>query len=160
MKNIHVMLNCLLIGLCHTHKGNNVIIGAEYNLKFDIRLSCCNQTHINSGNPTSECRQMWHSLCQSFNLIISFVSVAPSDSITPLNLSHSDVKRLTKLAKSTNSHNPDLSRQCSSTRSEPSLQRQGSMISNLGSSMRRKMSTAGQVMAREEARTAKVKVVQ
>ena len=41
-------------------------------------------------------------------------------------------------------------------RSEPVLSRQSSIMSNLGLSMRRKMSSASQVIAREEGRTAKV----
>ena len=44
----------------------------------------------------------------------------------------------------------------SSTKSEPILQRQGSLMSHLGSSMRRRMSSAGVVMAREEGRAARV----
>jgi len=47
----------------------------------------------------------------------------------------------------------------SSTKSEPVLARQSSIINNLGTSMRRKMSSASQVIAREEGRSAKVYTV-
>ena len=93
-------------------------------------------------------------------------SIAPSDSVTPLNLSSSDMRRLAKLAKANQSSltcaakpPPGLQRQvsgASSTKSEPILQRQGSLMSHLGSSMRRRMSSAGGVMAREEGRAARV----
>jgi len=96
----------------------------------------------------------------------SAVSIAPSDSVTPLNLSSSDMRRLAKMAKAnqislTCAAKPPtgLQRQvsgASSTKSEPILQRQGSLMSHLGSSMRRRMSSAGGVMAREEGRAARV----
>ena len=106
-----------------------------------------------------------------FHVKFFLFSVAPSDSVTPLNLSSNDMRRLNRLAKATQapSQGPalnkppsvpsDLSRQVSSTKSEPTLHRQGSLMSHLGSSMRRKMSSASHVIAREEAKTAKVYTV-
>ena len=106
-----------------------------------------------------------------FHVKFFLCSVAPSDSVTPLNLSSNDMRRLNRLAKATQapSQGPalnkppsvpsDLSRQVSSTKSEPTLHRQGSLMSHLGSSMRRKMSSASHVIAREEAKTAKVYTV-
>ena len=87
--------------------------------------------------------------------------------MTPLNLSSSDMRRLAKIAKANQSAlgpcaakpPTGLTRQvsgASSTKSEPILQRQGSLMSHLGSSMRRRMSSAGGVMAREEGRAARV----
>ena len=86
-------------------------------------------------------------------------SLAQCDS--PLIMSSSDMRRLSKYCKpghnlhetmvTDNGHTVAVA-----TKSEPTLHRQSSMISHLGSSMRRKMSTAGQVIAREEGRTAKV----
>jgi len=77
----------------------------------------------------------------------SAVSGAHSDSLTPLHLTHLDMRRLARLARTHSSH---------SSKSEPVLTRQSSIMSNLGVSMRRKMSSASQVIAREEGRTAKV----
>ena len=103
--------------------------------------------------------------------MISFMnSIAPSDSVNPLHLSSSDMRRLAKIAKANQSSlvcpascaakpPSGLARQvsgASSTKSEPTLQRQGSLMSHLGSSMRRRMSSAGGVMAREEGRAARV----
>ena len=91
--------------------------------------------------------------------------------MTPLNLSSSDMRRLAKIAKANKENSlgssvnyaakppTGLTRQvsgASSTKSEPILQRQGSLMSHLGSSMRRRMSSAGVVMAREEGRAARV----
>ena len=75
------------------------------------------------------------------------ISGAYSDSLTPLNLTHLDMRRLARLARTHSSN---------SSKSEPVLTRQSSIMSNLGVSMRRKMSSASQVIAREEGRTAKV----
>ena len=76
------------------------------------------------------------------------------------------MRRLAKIAKANQSSltcaakpPTGLQRQgsgASSTKSEPILQRQGSLMSHLGSSMRRRMSSAGGVMAREEGRAARV----
>ena len=72
------------------------------------------------------------------------LSIGQSDTLTPLNLSQTDMRRLARVART------------QSTKSEPILTRQSSFINHLGTSMRRKMSSASQVIAREEGRTAKV----
>ena len=72
------------------------------------------------------------------------LSIGQSDTLTPLNLSQTDMRRLARVART------------QSTKSEPVLTRQSSFMNHLGTSMRRKMSSASQVIAREEGRTAKV----